>query len=65
DAIVKSAMESAMDAYGDAGGKVAEAYKNTSATLADAYTNSKAGEQKVLVGVSLLIAGLVAMRAMR
>ena len=53
DAIAKSAMQSVKDAYGDFGQK-----------LDSAYTNSKAGEQKVLVGVGLALVAVVAFKAM-
>jgi hypothetical protein len=53
DAVAKSAMQSVKDAYGDFGQK-----------LDSAYTNSKAGEQKVLVGVGLALVAVVAFKAM-
>jgi hypothetical protein len=53
DAMVKSAMDSVKSAYGDFGQK-----------LDSAYTNSKAGEQKVLVGVGLALVAVVAFKAM-
>ena len=53
DAVAKSALQSVKDAYGDMGSK-----------LETAYTNSKAGEQKVLVGVGLALVAVVAFKAM-
>lgn len=54
DQLVSDALSSVKSAYGD-----------MSSTLADAYTNSKAGEQKVLVGVAVAILGLVAIKMAR
>ena len=54
DQLVTNALSSVKSAYGD-----------MSSTLADAYTNSKAGEQKVLVGVAVAILGLVAIKMVR
>lgn len=54
DQLVSDALSSVKSAYGD-----------MSSTLADAYTNSKAGEQKVLVGVAVAILGLVAIKMVR
>jgi len=54
DQLVTSALGSVKDAYG-----------SMSASLADAYTNSKAGEQKVLVGVAVAVLGLVAIAMMK
>lgn len=53
DAVAKSALQSVKDAYGDVAGK-----------METAYTNSKAGEQKVLVGIGLAIVAVVALKAM-
>ncbi|MCX7289732.1 hypothetical protein [Janthinobacterium sp.] len=53
DAVAKNALQSVKDAYGDMGQK-----------LDAAYTNSKAGEQKVLVGVGLALVAVVAFKAM-
>ncbi|WP_152988449.1 hypothetical protein [Janthinobacterium sp. Ant5-2-1] len=53
DAVAKNALQSVKDAYGDVGQK-----------LETAYTNSKAGEQKVLVGVGLALVAVVAFKAM-
>lgn len=53
DAVAKNALQSVKDAYGDVGQK-----------LEAAYTNSKAGEQKVLVGVGLALVAVVAFKAM-
>ena len=53
DAVAKSALQSVKDAYGDVAGK-----------METAYTNSKAGEQKVLVGVGLALVAVVAFKAM-
>ncbi|WP_300758483.1 hypothetical protein [Janthinobacterium sp.] len=53
DAVAKNALQSVKDAYGDMGQK-----------LETAYTNSKAGEQKVLVGVGLALVAVVAFKAM-
>lgn len=53
DAVAKNALQSVKDAYGDVGQK-----------LDAAYTNSKAGEQKVLVGVGLALVAVVAFKAM-
>ena len=52
DAVAKNALQSVKDAYGDVGQK-----------LETAYTNSKAGEQKVLVGVGLALVAVVAFKA--
>jgi hypothetical protein len=61
--IAKSAMQSVQDAYANSTASVADAYKNTSDTLAAAYTTAKAGEQKVMVAVGLVIVGIVALKA--
>ena len=53
DAVAKSALQSVKDAYGDVAGK-----------METAYTNSKAGEQKVLVGIGLALVAVVAFKAM-
>ena len=53
DAVFKSSLQSVKDAYGDVSGKIETA-----------YTNSKAGEQKVLVGVGLALVAVVAFKAM-
>lgn len=53
DAVAKSALQSVKDAYGDVSSK-----------METAYTNSKAGEQKVLVGVGLALVAVVAFKAM-
>jgi hypothetical protein len=44
---------------------VQSAYQQESKTLADAYVTSKAGEQKILVGVALAIVGIVAALALK
>nr|WP_314606064.1 hypothetical protein [uncultured Janthinobacterium sp.] len=53
DAVAKNALQSVKDAYGDVSSK-----------METAYTNSKAGEQKVLVGVGLALVAVVAFKAM-
>lgn len=52
-AITQSAMQA-----------VKSAYQDNSDTLAAAYTTAKAGEQKVMVGVGLIIVGIVALKAL-
>ncbi len=63
-AVTKSAMAAVQDAYGGAASEVKAAYQNTTDKIAGAYTEAKAGEQKVMVGVGLVIVGIVALKAL-
>lgn len=69
--LATSAMSSVKQAYATSNGtvqaaldSVAQAYKNSNTTMADAYENSKAGEQKVMVGVGLVVVAIVAFKAL-
>lgn len=48
----------------DAMSSVKAAYGDSSDALADAYKTAKAGEQKVMVAVGMVIVGLVAIKAL-
>jgi len=59
-----TAMDSVKSAYADSTSSIKDAYKDTSDTLAAAYVTSKAGEQKVMVAVGLVVVGIVAIKVM-
>jgi len=59
-----TAMDSVKAAYADSSSSIKDAYKDTSDTLAAAYVTSKAGEQKVMVAVGLVVVGIVAIKVM-
>lgn len=62
--LAMSAMDSVKSAYATSESSVSNAYKDTADTLAAAYQTSKAGEQKVMVAVGLVVVGIVAIKVM-
>lgn len=62
---VQNTLNKANDQVSAAIGQTLDVVTKSEAHVADAYATAKAGEQKILVGVGLVIAGIVAVAALR